>query len=979
MALKLVEVSGRKEEKEREKRRKERVAARSGGTAAASANKSTQEFLKEVKQTQEGIVVGSAVMGQPNSVTSATLSQIRRTGRSGGGISRADILRASQAAAKTQAEVDLRKRLVQEAKLKAEAARRNMDLQDLIIAKELRKNGLNPIISNGQVQGFSSSATGRSYSYTQEGIDQFNRDAFSSSLKPATFKQIVEADKQTGVSVQGTSYSRTVDKNLNSLLNTRVQLNKKLSNVKKEVNKLKSQGKRGQAALLAAKNLPLIFDSMATEGSLAIWEVAQAAPLIIPTVITIARNPKTIIPIGKEVARGVFIEYPMQVITLAKVAPERAVARIGTDLFALQLVDDGVRILGKYSGRAALRLNPYFKSLRKGVITVRVGKVGFIKRGRSVYLAIKKGKTGEILDAIKGSRKKVTLEKGTIGAGETLAKQASLAGTKGTIVTAQADNLLAFTKRIIKRKDYGRIRKPIPGEENLATKTKALLRKFDNGTITNKEFYRLNKQIYNQTGKTILERSLYADPKGVIRFTRLGENVAEANFGDILRGNFTLKRQKPVVFVFPEGQIASWPRYLQSIYRKIKANKTLTFREDALLKKWQVSTKGKSGTEWKPIGDIRYKGGKELEVTLAPGNFIRKVKRIAVTEINGIKVPIIQAKVIRLKAKTAKLLNKAKKTKLNDKEAGFLRRALKSETGESLSIKEIKNLSRNIRRRPLDRPYFAPRRIITKGSVRASRGLKRTVRKTSRVSRRTTRISRAGKRTTRTRRVIPRSRARGKTTTTRARARVPATRARARPKAVRGRGKTKGRTRTPPVRATREFKARTLSKPVQTYYVVEKVRGKYKKLYPKPLKTKDARDYAVYSIDNNLSKTAFFIPLGKRKVVVQPPKNIQGYYSANRQKVRPYRIRYGQKKLLVNGYIEKRKYFQDTQQERLQAARLRAKKASNSRKRGQRTKQTTKTKRPSASIPSRKATPAQLRALKKARAARKRRVVRKKK
>lgn len=97
-----------------------------------------------------------------------------------------------------------------------------------------------------------------------------------------------------------------------------------------------------------------------------------------------------------------------------------------------------------------------------------------------------------------------------------------------------------------------------------------------------------------------------------------------------------------------------------------------------------------------------------------------------------------------------------------------------------------------------------------------------------------------------------------------------------------------------------------------------------KKLYPKPLTLKDARDYATYSIDNRLSKTAFFVPLGKAKKVVSPPKSIQGYYSSNSRKFRPYKIRFGKKKALVNGYIEKRKYFQDTRGERLQARRLRA-------------------------------------------------------
>jgi hypothetical protein len=124
------------------------------------------------------------------------------------------------------------------------------------------------------------------------------------------------------------------------------------------------------------------------------------------------------------------------------------------------------------------------------------------------------------------------------------------------------------------------------------------------------------------------------------------------------------------------------------------------------------------------------------------------------------------------------------------------------------------------------------------------------------------------------------------------------------------------------------FVKKSLPKKVQTYYVVEKVRGKFKKLYPKPLTAKDAKDYAVYSIDNRLSKTAFFIPLGKSKTVVRPPKPIQNYYSKNVRKFRPYKIRYGKRKQLVNGFIEKRKYFQDTAGEKAQLRALKRTKSS---------------------------------------------------
>jgi DNA-binding PadR family transcriptional regulator len=49
------------------------------------------------------------------------------------------------------------------------------------------------------------------------------------------------------------------------------------------------------------------------------------------------------------------------------------------------------------------------------------------------------------------------------------------------------------------------------------------------------------------------------------------------------------------------------------------------------------------------------------------------------------------------------------------------------------------------------------------------------------------------------------------------------------------------------------------------------------------------------------------------------------YFSQNSKKFRPYKIKYGKKKQLVSGYIEKRKYFQDTRGEKEQVRRLRRK------------------------------------------------------
>ena len=119
------------------------------------------------------------------------------------------------------------------------------------------------------------------------------------------------------------------------------------------------------------------------------------------------------------------------------------------------------------------------------------------------------------------------------------------------------------------------------------------------------------------------------------------------------------------------------------------------------------------------------------------------------------------------------------------------------------------------------------------------------------------------------------------------------------------------------------FTKRKLSKTQNVFYVVEKVKGRFRKLYPKKLTKGHATDYAVHSIDNRLSKTAFLIPMGSAKLISQPPKSIQGYYNRNSHKVRKYKIKFGKKRQMVNGFIEKRKFAFDRPMERSQSLKLR--------------------------------------------------------
>ena len=89
----------------------------------------------------------------------------------------------------------------------------------------------------------------------------------------------------------------------------------------------------------------------------------------------------------------------------------------------------------------------------------------------------------------------------------------------------------------------------------------------------------------------------------------------------------------------------------------------------------------------------------------------------------------------------------------------------------------------------------------------------------------------------------------------------------------------------------------------------------------------DAKDFLAYRIDNGLSRSAFFVPIGKSKKVVRLPKSMQGYYSKVSRKLRPYKIKHGKRKQILMGYIEKTKYISDTTREKKALALARRRKS----------------------------------------------------
>jgi len=129
------------------------------------------------------------------------------------------------------------------------------------------------------------------------------------------------------------------------------------------------------------------------------------------------------------------------------------------------------------------------------------------------------------------------------------------------------------------------------------------------------------------------------------------------------------------------------------------------------------------------------------------------------------------------------------------------------------------------------------------------------------------------------------------------------------------------------------FTKKTLKSTQPVFYVKIKMRGKIVSLNPRPMILRDARDFLAYKVDNGLSRSAWFEPMGRSKTVLGLPKKMRGYFSRNRRKFRAFKVKVGKKKAIRNGYIELAKHFHDTKREKAQAKRIRKRKPAK-RKRG---------------------------------------------
>ncbi len=574
------------------------------------------------------------------------------------------------------------------------------------------------------------------------------------------------------------------------------------------------------------------------------------------TLVTVAKDPTVL----KEVPSALKKEGK-QFGQLLRVSPTSAVAKIGTEIVLLKGTAKGFKMVGKITGKASARLSPKFKGVKKGVITIP---------------SQIKGKTVKI--EIGGTVKEL---------GVPLKVQAKLAGKEVTAVSAQGDKLvnLIKTKRVI--------RKPIPGEVKLSTSTKKLLTKFDKGTINKKDLIKLNKNIIIETkGEgSLLERSFFADPKGRLRPSRLKLKDGDASLLDVLSGDVSFKASKPQVLIFEKTKVQQFPKTktFNQIKSKLKSGKTLTKSEADELLKFQLKTSGK----FKPIGALT----KEPEITLAPGEIIKKEKTIAVTIINGKKVPIVRAKIIKATKKTKDLLKKADKGTIKVKELKELRKRLKTETGFTPS------LSRSSKVKPRVRLSISkvPRRKVRK----STRSLDLFIDVDKKVRRRAKKPTR--------RRPTPRPKPRKPTPTT--------------PRRPTPRRPVKPPIRPPiiPPRLKKVKKKVPLVKRKQGYSVyVRPLKKKGQKKIPKlikinkvPLSKVRAEDLRNYIIDTSLARTGKIKPSGKmQKPRLKVPSS---YSSKTKYKFRKHKIRKKKRIPLKKGkVIEKRKRLLDTPQEKKQ-------------------------------------------------------------
>ena len=316
-------------------------------------------------------------------------------------------------------------------------------------------------------------------------------------------------------------------------------------------------------------------------------------------------------------------------VSFIKTNPEEAILIGATNLVLMWGLGKAVSSIGKAINSGLVRLSPKF--------------VGSLKVGNKLKIKLPKGKVVEL--KVAGSIPKSTLR-----------KQVKLAGKKVNAISSQADRLLTL------RNSTKRIRKPITArkgakvitEAEFSPRTKKLLKLFDEGKLPKSKLNTLDQLIQKEGAKGILETSFFADPSGIIRPSRLGVLDKNAGVYDVLKGTFTIKKAKPQILLFSDVAVESFPKNLKLVANKISKGLPLTKKETTKLLSWQNTKSGK----FKPVGFL----SGESEITLAPNELLKRVKKVGVSIIDGKRVPIVQVKVIQAEGRLGSLLKKWRKT-----------------------------------------------------------------------------------------------------------------------------------------------------------------------------------------------------------------------------------------------------------------------------------------------------------------------------
>jgi len=364
------------------------------------------------------------------------------------------------------------------------------------------------------------------------------------------------------------------------------------------------------------------------------------------TAYKIARNPKVLKELPSAISKS-----GKEFGELLRVSPGEAFVKVGGEILLMKGTGAALNKIGSTSSSQLAKLNPKY--------------VGKAKVGSTLKIKTGAGKTVDL--KVVG---KIPKEK--------LASQVSKAGKKLNAISSQADELLGFIRSRTKT-----IRKPIPGEADFSAATKKLLKQFDAGTISKKNLLKLNEAVKKQGAKGLLERSFFADPTGKIRPSRLGVTPdKKASLLDYFVEDITFKKAKPQILLFENIKVQSLPKALKSIGNKLKKGTALTKKEADELLKYQLKKSGK----FKPIGFI----SGESEITLAPGEILKRVKKVGVTIANGKKIPIVKTEVFKPTGKIKTLLTKFNKGTLTKAQTKQLDKLLKKATGFNYGLSSAK-------------------------------------------------------------------------------------------------------------------------------------------------------------------------------------------------------------------------------------------------------------------------------------------------